>query len=104
MMTSDFDAADAVRQAMYAQLVVQGEDEYVRLRLQHELLTRAMGGQLIRAPMPPAPRILDSATGDGLWMVEALKAHPDATLRGTDLDTKHFQRLQHLPSAISFGT
>ena len=93
----------STRQALYAQVATQGEDEYVRLRLQHELLARAMGGRLIRAPIPADPKILDSATGDGLWMMEVSREVPGATFCGADLEARHFEHAKNRPSNITFG-
>ena len=44
------------------------DDEYVRLRIQHQLHKDAMGGEVIQVPNLPHDAhisILDSATGDG---------------------------------------
>ena len=92
------------RQALYARIATKGEEEYTRLRLQYELLTRAMAGKLIRAPLPASPKILDSATGDGLWMAEASKQLAGATFRDIDLEAKHFEHIEDLPNNITFGT
>jgi hypothetical protein len=48
-------------------------DEYGRLRRQHPLHKHVMNDKLIQVPFPASRpiKILDSATGDGLWMLDA---------------------------------
>ncbi|KAF5867498.1 putative methyltransferase domain-containing protein [Botrytis fragariae] len=98
------DQADPQRIALYKGMEARQENEYERLRKQHELHMTAMDRVLIRAPLPKTKpiRILDSATGDGLWMVDALKEFPEASFVGTDIFQKHFEQIQNLPSAITF--
>lgn len=83
---------------------VRQDDEYVRLRIQHELHKSAMGDELVKVPIAKDAhfRILDSATGDGLWMKEVAAAYPNATLLGTDIIPKHFVQIPDLPPRISF--
>ncbi|CAG8958460.1 hypothetical protein HYFRA_00009774 [Hymenoscyphus fraxineus] len=78
--------------------------EYERLRLQHELHKRAMSGELVRVPLSKTQpiRILDSATGDGFWMLDVSKQYPLASFVGTDLFPNHFKQLKNLPASISF--
>lgn len=81
------------------------DDEYVRLRIQHQLHKDAMGGQLIKVDALPKDvpiKILDSATGDGRWMAEVAAQYPNASLLGTDIIPKHFEQLKPLPPRITF--
>ncbi|KAL1599499.1 hypothetical protein SLS60_007302 [Paraconiothyrium brasiliense] len=98
------DESDPVRAPLYAGMAVRQQNEYERLRMQHELHKGAMNGQLLRVPLSqdePA-RVLDSATGDGLWMADVAKHYPKATFVGTDILPKHFEQLKGLPPSISF--
>jgi hypothetical protein len=63
-----------------------------------------MDGELVRVPLSKtAPlRILDSATGDGLWMVDVSAKYPNAQFVGTDILQKHFGQLKNIPTSISF--
>ncbi|CAG8975304.1 hypothetical protein HYALB_00010546 [Hymenoscyphus albidus] len=76
-------------------IYLRQEDEYERLRLQHELHKTAISGELVRVPLSKTDplRILDSGTGDGTWMVDVLKHYPNAEL--------HFEQLKDIPSSIS---
>jgi SAM-dependent methyltransferase len=98
------DESDPVRAPLYAGMAVRQQNEYDRLRTQHELHKAAMKGQLIRVPLSQdrPVRVLDSATGDGLWIVDVAKQYPKATFVGTDIVPKHFEQLKDLPSSISF--
>lgn len=90
--------------ALYKGMEVRQDNEYNRLRMQHELHKTAMEGELVRVPLSKSVplRILDSATGDGLWMVDAPTKYPNAKFVGTDILQKHFGQLQHIPASISF--
>ena len=85
-------------------MALRQENEYGRLRLQHELHKTAMSGELVRVPLSKTEpiRILDSATGDGTWMIDVSKQYPKAELVGTDLFAKHFEQIKELPESISF--
>lgn len=98
------DESDPVRAPLYVGMAVRQQNEYDRLRTQHELHKAAMEGQLIRVPLSQDTpvRVLDSATGDGFWMVDIAKQYPKATLVGTDIVPKHFEQLKDLPASISF--
>ena len=82
------------------------DGEYSRLRTQHEMMKTSMGGKLVLAPIDaqkPDLRVLDSATGDGYWLVDvACTLPPTATLVGTDLAPRHF--LSELPANVSLTT
>jgi gliotoxin biosynthesis N-methyltransferase len=98
------DRADPSRTALYKGMEIRQQNEYERLRTQHELHKDAMQGELVRVPLSTTEpiRVLDSATGDGLWMEEVSKQYPNATFVGTDINTKHFEQLKGLPASISF--
>jgi ubiquinone/menaquinone biosynthesis C-methylase UbiE len=85
-------------------IALRQENEYERLRLQHELHKTAMSGKLVQVPLSKTRslRILDSGTGDGTWMVDVSKQYPKAEFVGTDLFPKHFEQLKDLPKVISF--
>lgn len=98
------DELDPVRAPLYAGMAVRQQNEYDRLRTQHELHKEAMNGQLVRVPLPQDEpvRVLDSATGDGLWMADVAKQYPKATFVGADILPKHFEQMTDLPLSISF--
>lgn len=98
------DQANPSRKALYKGMEVRQENEYERLRMQHELHKVAMNGQLIRVPLSKTDsvRILDSATGDGLWMLDVSESYPNAQFVGTDIIGKHFEQLENLPASITF--
>jgi SAM-dependent methyltransferase len=99
------DQADPARTGFYKGMEVRQNDEYGRLRRQHLLHKNVMHDKLIRVPLntDQAINILDSGTGDGIWMLDALDEYPNATFTGTDIFPKHFEQLKHLlPASISF--
>ncbi|KAL7624948.1 hypothetical protein AAE478_004162 [Parahypoxylon ruwenzoriense] len=60
--------------------------EQERLDLQHQLFIIAIGGKLNIAPIPENPRrVLDIATGTGIWAIEFAVQHPRSQVIGTDL-------------------
>ena len=69
-------------------------NEYNRLRLQHDFIKYAMGGQLVYAPVDlrkPSLRILDSATGDGYWLLDLMSSvDTSSVLVGADIAPQHF--------------
>lgn len=99
------DQSDPSRSGFYKGMEVRQNDEYGRLRRQHLLHKKVMGDKLIRVPLPTDRpiTILDSGTGDGIWMLDAADEYPNATFTGTDIFPKHFEQLRDiLPSSISF--
>lgn len=94
------DDTDMARAAAVEGMDARQDDEYVRLRIQHQLHKSAMGGELVKVPDLPKNKpitILDSATGDGRWMAEVAVDYPQATFLGTDINPKHFEQLKNLP-------
>ncbi|KAI1138507.1 S-adenosyl-L-methionine-dependent methyltransferase [Hypoxylon sp. FL0543] len=72
--------------------------EQERLDLQHQLFTIAIGNKLNIAPLPGDPRrVLDIATGTGIWAIEFAVQHPDSHVIGTDLSPI---QPQFLPSSV----
>ncbi|KAI9872806.1 MAG: hypothetical protein M1830_001176 [Pleopsidium flavum] len=99
------DSSDPARAALYEGMDARQDDEYARLGIQHTLHMDAMGGELVKVPDLPKNvpiKILDSATGDGRWMVDVAAVYPSATLLGTDIIPKHFTQIKGLPARISF--
>lgn len=60
--------------------------EQERLDLQHQLFTIAIGSRLQIAPIAENPRrVLDIATGTGIWAIDFAAQHPRSQVVGTDL-------------------
>ncbi|KAF2501663.1 S-adenosyl-L-methionine-dependent methyltransferase [Lophium mytilinum] len=84
--------------------------EYHRLRTQHDLVLHQENGKLIQSPLDlsrstPPLRILDSATGDGQWIVEVAEKVPaTAELVGADIAPQHFLPAASLPKNLSLIT
>ncbi|KKA24618.1 hypothetical protein T310_1365 [Rasamsonia emersonii CBS 393.64] len=67
-------------------LLPNDEKENERLDLAHELTVKMMGGKLFLAPIGPAPqRVLDLATGTGIWAIDFADQYPSAEVIGNDL-------------------
>lgn len=63
------------------------ESELDRLDIHHHLILRAMKNKLYNAPLSEnfSGRVLDLATGTGIWPIEFADIHPSATIIGNDL-------------------
>ncbi|KAI0525519.1 S-adenosyl-L-methionine-dependent methyltransferase [Xylaria bambusicola] len=60
--------------------------EQERLDLQHQLFCITIGSKLNLCPLPKTPkRVLDIATGTGIWAIEFASQYPDTEVIGTDL-------------------
>ncbi|KAI1805107.1 S-adenosyl-L-methionine-dependent methyltransferase [Daldinia bambusicola] len=60
--------------------------EQERLDLQHQLFILTIGNKLNLAPIPEnTRRVLDIATGTGIWAIEFAFQHPESYVIGTDL-------------------
>ncbi|KAI1329044.1 S-adenosyl-L-methionine-dependent methyltransferase [Xylariaceae sp. FL0255] len=60
--------------------------EQERLDLQHQLFCLTIGGKLNLCPLPEGPmRVLDIATGTGIWAIEFATQYPESQVIGTDL-------------------
>ncbi|KAK7943495.1 S-adenosyl-L-methionine-dependent methyltransferase, partial [Apiospora aurea] len=59
--------------------------EQDRLDLQHRAFTVLLGDRLYLAPIKEPRRVLDLATGTGIWAIDFAREHPQAEVIGTDL-------------------
>ncbi|KAI5887160.1 uncharacterized protein SCHCODRAFT_01175504 [Schizophyllum commune H4-8] len=59
---------------------------------QHDMIIRAFDGRLITAPVDilPSTKVLDSATGTGIWTLQASARYPDASFTGIDIESANF--------------
>ncbi|KAI1499756.1 S-adenosyl-L-methionine-dependent methyltransferase [Biscogniauxia marginata] len=74
--------------------------EQERLDLQHQLFTISIGGKLHLCPLPENPgRVLDIATGTGIWAIEFAIKNPESEVTGTDLSPI---QPQYLPENCRF--
>ncbi|ORY13906.1 methyltransferase GliN [Clohesyomyces aquaticus] len=78
--------------------------EFHRYRVQHALHKSEFPGSMIVVPLPKNEpiRILDSATGEGIWMIEELQNYPNATFVGTDIEVAGFDEHKDISDQISF--
>jgi ubiquinone/menaquinone biosynthesis C-methylase UbiE len=91
---------------------VQGKhnnQELVRLTIQGQMMTEAMGGLLPEQADPSRfRRILDIACGPGEWVIATAKAYPTMSLTGIDINRNMIQYAQqqalslHLEDRVSF--
>lgn len=87
----------------------QGEQELVRLTIQGQMMTEAMGGPLPEQADPSRfRRILDIACGPGEWVIAMAKSYPTMSLTGIDINRSMIQYAQqqaltqHLEDHVSF--
>lgn len=74
--------------------------EQERLDLQHQLFCITIGGKLNICPFPTPPkRVLDIATGTGIWAIEFASQYPESQVVGTDLSPI---QPHYLPENCSF--
>ncbi|KAE9366332.1 S-adenosyl-L-methionine-dependent methyltransferase [Stipitochalara longipes BDJ] len=59
--------------------------EQDRLDLQHHSFKIMLDGNLNLAPVTNPHRVLDLATGTGIWAIEFAQEHPESSVTGTDL-------------------
>ncbi|KAI1376976.1 S-adenosyl-L-methionine-dependent methyltransferase [Hypoxylon crocopeplum] len=59
--------------------------ELSRLDHQHVVWTKALDGDLFKAPISEPKHVFDVGTGTGIWAVDFAKAFPDAQVLGIDL-------------------
>src|SRR5947209_2553830 len=65
----------------------QNQRELLRLIIQDQMVTRAMGGVLPEQPAPATfHRVLDIGCGTGGWIIEAAEAYPTMSLFGIDIN------------------
>jgi 2-polyprenyl-3-methyl-5-hydroxy-6-metoxy-1,4-benzoquinol methylase len=85
------------------------ETEHDRLNVQHHLFSDIMQGDLLPPHIAsglkasrPAPKVLEIATGTGIWLTEMAKTlSPDAELVGLDFDTSKFPSQSFLPPNVT---
>lgn len=77
------------------------EEEFIRLRLQDQMLTADMGGVLPEQPDPAVfQRVLDVSCGTGGWLIEAAKTYPGMSmLVGVDVSSKMVEYARALAKA-----
>ncbi|KAJ5894545.1 hypothetical protein N7495_006236 [Penicillium taxi] len=80
------------------------QGEYDRLRTQHDLVKASMGGRLLYCPVDleqPNLRILDSATAEGMWLIDLAQLVSSSTsLYGTDIAPQHFVNQNERPPNV----
>lgn len=59
--------------------------EQDRLDMTHQLFYQLLGYSLYKAPISHPGRVLDIATGTGIWAIQFAEQHPESTVIGTDL-------------------
>jgi ubiquinone/menaquinone biosynthesis C-methylase UbiE len=87
----------------------QSEQELVRLTIQGQMMTEAMGGPLPEQADPSSfRRVLDIACGPGEWVIATAKTYPTMSLTGIDISQSMIKYAreqavtQHLEDRISF--
>ena len=53
--------------------------------MHHEVMRLVAGGDLYKAPVGNAHRVLDLGTGTGIWAIEYAHDHPESEVIGLDL-------------------
>ncbi|KAF9891047.1 hypothetical protein FE257_004982 [Aspergillus nanangensis] len=61
------------------------EQEQDRMDLSHHIYRMLLKGELCRAPVKNAGRVLDIGTGTGIWAIDFADEHPEAEVIGNDL-------------------
>lgn len=91
--------------------VPQTKEELENLRIEDQLLTKAMGGVLAeQANLSSFQRVLDIACGSGSWVIEAALQYPHMSLVGIDINPHviEYARLQaaqyHVEDRVEFYT
>ncbi|KAL1993936.1 hypothetical protein VTN49DRAFT_2605 [Thermomyces lanuginosus] len=68
-----------------AYLLPNDESENDRLDMVHEMFLLLLHGKLYLAPIKNPQRVMDLATGTGLWAIDFADQHPPAEVIGCDL-------------------
>ncbi|KAL1665325.1 S-adenosyl-L-methionine-dependent methyltransferase, partial [Schizophyllum commune] len=60
--------------------------------MQHDMIMSAIDGRLIIAPVDllPGTKVLDSATGTGIWALQASAQYPEVSFTGIDIESVNF--------------
>src|SRR5690554_6166725 len=61
------------------------EIEQERLDIHHEILLLIANGEIYKAPVRNAGKVLDLGTGTGIWAIDYATEHPEAEVIGLDL-------------------
>ncbi|KAL1695704.1 S-adenosyl-L-methionine-dependent methyltransferase [Schizophyllum commune] len=67
-------------------------EEVLRLQAQHDMIIRVSNGRLITASVEIllGTKVLDNATGTGIWILQASAQHPEASFTGIDIESWNF--------------
>ncbi|KAI1816895.1 S-adenosyl-L-methionine-dependent methyltransferase [Poronia punctata] len=65
------------------------EDETIRLRIQHVVLTKMFDNRFIFPPIPTPRRVLDCGFGTGEWALQVAWEFPRCEVRGIDITPHH---------------
>ncbi|KAI1116905.1 S-adenosyl-L-methionine-dependent methyltransferase [Nemania sp. NC0429] len=65
------------------------EDETLRLRIQHRVLTMMFDNRFIFPPIDAPRRVLDCGFGTGEWALQVAWEHPRCEVRGIDITPHH---------------
>ncbi|KAI0206333.1 S-adenosyl-L-methionine-dependent methyltransferase [Astrocystis sublimbata] len=65
------------------------EDETLRLRIQHNVLSMMFDSRLIFPPIDRPRRVLDCGFGTGEWALQVAWEHPRCEVRGIDIAPHH---------------
>lgn len=78
----------------------ENQEELTRVRIQDQMITRAMGGVLPeQADVAPFRRVLDVACGTGGWLIELARQNPQMTLIGIDVNKRMIDYAREQASA-----
>ncbi|KAI1106954.1 S-adenosyl-L-methionine-dependent methyltransferase [Jackrogersella minutella] len=66
------------------------DDETIRLRIQHDVLTMMFDGRSIFPPMGALRRVLDCGFGTGLWAFQVAWENPRCEVNGIDVSPHHY--------------
>lgn len=84
-------------------------EESARLDIQHKVYSSAAGFLVhptIEATLPATPRVIEVATGTGVWILDLASKRPSSwSFTGTDIsDAQYTRSISRAPSNVSFRT